>query len=90
MIEPRSVLAAVITAVILKVAEIFILPYCSNLSGTVTYAKQSTSEKSRKMSQSSVRIPPVFVGSSQPSTVITRWGSKIADALQSVKSLRTW
>jgi len=36
MIKPRSIMAAVITAVILKVAEIVILPYCRNLSGAVT------------------------------------------------------
>ena len=65
MIEPRSIFTAVIMAVILKGAETVIPPYCTNLSGAVTYVKQSTSEKRRKMPQSTF---PVFVGSNQPST----------------------
>lgn len=87
MIEPRSISAAVITAVIIKVAEIVILPYCSNLSRAMTYEKQP--EKQEYVT-SPVQIPPVFVGSSQPSTITAGWASKIADASQSIKSLRSW
>lgn len=85
-------MTVVIIAVILKVAEIVILPYCRNLSGAVIYVKQSTPEKSRKTSWSAnwVRIPLVFVGRSQPSSVTAGWASKVATAFQSMKSVRSW
>lgn len=87
MIEPRSISAAVITAVIIKVAEIVIFPYCSTLSRAVTYEKKS--EKQENVT-SPVRIPPVCVRSSQPSTITAGWASKITDASQCMKSLRSW